>query len=138
LDALAAFHQVAVAGNNGKAILHESTENWGHTISGDGGPFNILTGVQTEVPMISLETALNLFPAREKFNIEGAEFDLVQQASLNALHRVSAMVGEVHYDLGSGDFSPSMEKLRNAGFSGELLPAGEFRAILVARRNSPY
>jgi hypothetical protein len=134
---LVTFHQVAASGKDGKVTLHQSIENWGHTIFSDGGPHNVLTGVQTELPAMSLENVLSLCPARDvflKFNIEGAEFDLLQQASWHALHRISAMVGEVHYDLGCGDFSPAMERLRDAGFYAEMLPAGEVRAILVARR----
>jgi FkbM family methyltransferase len=132
------FHQSAVGGSNGTVVLYQTDENWGHTIFANGGPSNRLTGIKKEVPMLSFDSALTLVPPAEylfvKFNIEGAEFQMFENASSHALERVNAFVGEVHYDLGEGDFQPSVERLKSSGFAINLIPQGDVRAILVARR----
>jgi FkbM family methyltransferase len=138
LDHLAEFHQAAVGGADGTLMLHEAVENWGHTILADGGPANALTGTRREVPLMSLDSVLHLVPNDDrlfvKVNTEGAEFDIFRNASEQALQRIDTLVGEIHYDLGPGDFQPCLARLRGAGFQIELAPLGEMRAILVAKR----
>lgn len=138
LDYLADFHLCAVGGTDGTATLYRSDQNWGHMIFPHGGPYNRLTGARSTVPLASLDTILARVQAARrllvKFNIEGAEFDMFEKAGMPALRRIDTFVGEVHYDLGLGDFSPCTAKLREAGFQVELVPQGKVRAILVAKR----
>jgi FkbM family methyltransferase len=138
LDRLVEFHQCAVAGSDGTAVFHESDENWGHTLVESGGPYNKLTGVTRDVTVVSLDTVLRDVPASArvfvKFNIEGAEYAMFANASMPALARIDVLVGEVHYDLGQGDFAPCVARLQEAGFTVDLIPEGDVRAIMVARR----
>jgi FkbM family methyltransferase len=138
LDHLVEFHQCAVAGSDGTAVFHESDKNWAHTLLESGGPHNRLTGVTHEVAMVSLDTVLRDVPASArvfvKFNIEGAEYAMLANASMPALARIEALVGEVHYDLGQSDFSPCVARLQEAGFTVDLVSEGDLRAIMVARR----
>jgi hypothetical protein len=39
-------------------------------------------------------------------NIEGAEFEMIEQADEETLGRIGALVGEVHYDFGKTFFGP--------------------------------
>ena len=136
---LVEFHQVAVGGGKGVVPFYEATENWGHTIIERGGPYNILTGRVAEVPLITLGCALSYVPggrcAFMKFNIEGAEHEMLETAPPDVLVRIDAMAGEIHYDLGRGDVRSYVKKLQDCGFVVELVPQYEVRAILLARRN---
>lgn len=114
LDRLVEFHQCAVSGSDGTAVLHGSDKNWAHTLVESGGPHNRLTGVTHEVTMVSLDTVVRNVPASArvfvKFNIEGAEYAMFANASMPALARIDALMGEVHCDLGQGDFSPCVAR----------------------------
>lgn len=141
LDHLVAFHQCAVGGTDGNILLNQSDQNWGHTIIENGGPCNKLTGIKHEVPLVSLDTVLRCAPETAclfvKFNTEGAEFEMFKNASIMALGRIGSLVGEVHYDLGLGDFDPCISRLQDAGFIVTLVPQGETRSILIGRRAKP-
>lgn len=137
LEGRVEFHSCAVGEREGTALLHEATENWGHTIVDGGGPYNRLTGRTTEVRLIALSQALRHAPdgcAFLKFNIEGAEHRMFEMAPRSALHQIRVMAGEVHYDLGRGNVQAWVRKLEDCGFRVELVPQGELRAILLARR----
>lgn len=134
---LAEFHPFAVGGPDRATFVFESTENWGHTIVEGGGPYNKLTGRKSEVRLISLQSALNYAPdgcAFMKFNIEGAEYEMFENARPDILRRIRAMAGEIHHDLGAGDIKECVAKLRQCGFAVQLVPQGEVRAILIATR----
>ena len=139
VDHLLDFHQRAAGGSDGTVLLHEADQNWGHTIIENGGPNNKLTGVKHSVQLVSLNTILRDIPAASrlflKFNIEGAEFEMFRNASQQMLTKISSLVGEVHYDLGKGDFQPCVMRLNEAGFQVNLIPQGDVRAILIARKN---
>jgi len=138
LDALAQFLPSAVGGSDGVCNLYEAHENWGHTITSGGGPANRLTGRSSEVPVVSLATALNAGgDARHrlvKVNTEGAEFAMFEQASLDTLRRVACFVAEIHFDLGGPDFALSIDRLESAGFQIDLHREHSARAMMVARR----
>jgi FkbM family methyltransferase len=138
VDQLLDLHQCAVGGSDGTVLLQEADQNWGHTIIKNGGPNNKLTGVKHRVKLVSLNTILQDIPATSylflKFNIEGAEFEMFRHASHRMLTKIGCLVGEVHYDLGKGDFQPCVKQLNEAGFQVNLIPQGDVRAILIARR----
>ena len=93
------------------------------------------------MPLVSLDTVLRCVPETAylfvKFNTEGAEFEMFENASIMALGRIGSLVGEVHYDLGLGDFDPCVSRLQDAGFIVTLVPQGETRSILIGRRAKP-
>ncbi len=128
----------AVGGHDGRLRLYESDQNWGHTTIAGGGPWNQLTGASTEIDALSLASVFQRAgPARRTFvkvNIEGAEFDMFEQADLPTLARADTYVGEIHYDLGRPDFTQAGQRLAQAGFEVVLHPMGDLRAILVAQR----
>lgn len=128
----------AVGGHDGRLRLYESDQNWGHTTIAGGGPWNQLTGASTEIDALSLASVFERAgPARRTFvkvNIEGAEFDMFEQADLPTLARADTYVGEIHYDLGRPDFTQAGQRLAQAGFEVVLHPMGDLRAILVAQR----
>jgi FkbM family methyltransferase len=138
LDERTQFVGAGIGGRDGTVRLYQSDENWGHTIVEGGGPGNRLTGESTEVPILSLASAFALAgDARRVFvkvNIEGAEYEMFEQASLQTLQCAEWYVGEIHYDLGRADFKPCIARLQEAGFDVTMLPAGDVRALLVARR----
>jgi FkbM family methyltransferase len=138
LAGLVDFHMTAVGGIDGKAVLYQCHENWGHTIFAKSGPNNRLTGIKREVPILSLDSVLKRVPPSEhlfiKFNIEGAEFQMFENAISHVLQRVNVFVGEVHYYLGHDDFGLCLERLETSGFATDLIPFADDRAILVARR----
>jgi FkbM family methyltransferase len=128
----------AVGGESGRLMLHETTENWGHTILAGGGPYNIVTGRKAEVECCSLADALRRTGCEHcaflKFNIEGAEFDMIEKSDSETLRRIQLMVGEVHYDLVSRGSEGMLSRLHDAGFQVHLAPSTEMRAILLATR----
>jgi FkbM family methyltransferase len=138
LDHLVTFHCAAIGGRDGVAFLYEASENWGHTLISTGGPYNKLTGNKTEVALLSLDKALTHIPGDKcrfvKFNIEGAEFDMLQQASKHALQKIDTLVGEVHHDIGAGLLEPCIAKLKDNGFDINVTPCGEVRSILLAKK----
>jgi len=138
LDDRTSFLQAGIGGVDGSATLYQSDENWGHTTVEGGGPGNRLTGEATTIRVFSLASALDLAKAPRrvflKVNIEGAEYAMFEQASHDTLRRVDCYVGEIHYDLGRADFQPCIDRLEAAGFSVQMHPAGDVRALLVARR----
>ncbi|MCP9889421.1 FkbM family methyltransferase [Cyanobium sp. ATX 6A2] len=138
LDSQISFFEAGIAGRDGKVALYESDETWGHTMVQGGGPYNRLTGHSVEVDVMSLATALELVSGQGrmivKINIEGAEYDMFEDASVDTLKEVDLWVGEIHYDLGREDFRPYIDKLKLAGFAVSMLPAGDRREILVARK----
>jgi len=87
--------------------LHGSTETWGHTIIGEGGPYNILTGQRFQVQRNSLADAFATAGVSRcdylKVNIEGAEHAMFRSCDLTTFNRIERMVGEVHFDLASSD-----------------------------------
>jgi FkbM family methyltransferase len=135
-----------LGGRDGRVQLFQSDENWGHTIVEGGGEWNRLTGTSTEIEVLSLATAIDravaltgpLGPGGRLFvkvNIEGAEFDLFEQASPEALARVQAWVGEMHLDLGRRpDFESCRVPLEAVGCTVAFVPPHEWRPILVARQ----
>jgi FkbM family methyltransferase len=131
-------HQFAIGGETGRLMFYETTENWGHTILQHGGPHNILTGRRTKVACLSLFDALAHIKCDRcaflKFNIEGAEFDMIENADVNTLCRIGSMVGEIHFDLVSRSPNHMLARLKDSGFTAELIPCGEHRAILMATR----
>lgn len=139
LEGRFAVHPIAVGGSDGEVILHQATENWGHTTIADSRSHNILTGHRTVVRQLSLESALALVPSGRcallKFNTEGAEFGMMEAAAPATLARVHAWVGELHYDLAGGASTDIDAKLRACGFKVELFPDGDLRAFLRATRS---
>jgi FkbM family methyltransferase len=129
------FVEAAVGGLDRGVQLHKAFENWGHTIfsSAEG-----LTGQFVDVPCYSLKRAVDAvgsdFCAFVKVNIEGAEFELIEQADEEALSRIGALAGEVHYDLVQRSSEHMISKLKSANFNIRLEPAGGERAILLAWR----
>ena len=138
LDHLTSFHEAGISGEDGRLRLYQSDQNWGHTIVEGGGPWNILTGDSSEIRVYSLASALDLAgPAARTFvkvNIEGAEFAMFDHAGIETLRRADFYVGEVHFDLGRPDFDSCLGKLAAAGFAVEMIPAGDVRSLLVAKR----
>jgi FkbM family methyltransferase len=138
LESRVSCHPVAVGGTSGKVILYEATENWGHTTYQRGGPHNVLTGHSMEVACLSLADAIARAGtgrcAFMKFNIEGAEADMLENADSNTLRRIAVMVGEIHYDLISRSPETMLNHLADSGFRIELTPLGEQRALLLAKR----
>jgi FkbM family methyltransferase len=128
----------AIGGVRRSVPLYEATENWGHTVYREGGPFNVVTGSSRAVDMITLSDALAYVDSRTcqllKFNIEGAEHAMFAEASPESLRRVRNLVGEVHYDLGPRDRGGWVAKLSECGFDVRLVPENEQRAILIASR----
>ena len=131
------FVEGAVGGSDCTVQLYKALENWGHTIFSSGGPYNLLTGESVDVPCYSLKKALDVgtcdFCAFVKVNVEGAEFDMIEMADEETLDRVSALAGELHYDLVRRSPERVISKLKRANFSVHLEPAAE-RAILLAWR----
>jgi FkbM family methyltransferase len=131
------FVEAAVGGSDCTVRLYEALENWGHTIYSSGGPHNLLTGQSIDVPCYSLKRAVAAgnceFCAFVKVNIEGAEFEMIEQADEGTLSRIGALAGEVHYDLVKRSPDQIVSKLRRANFNVRLEPAGA-RAILLAWR----
>jgi len=142
LEGLVEFHKVAVGGSDGHIRLHEATENWGHTIIDGGGPCNALTGRSVDVPIISLDRALDYATddrcAFLKFNIEGAEFAMFERARPEVLRRIGAVVGEIHRDIGVGDVREIVMRLEAQGFVVRLVPQGPDRDILIAHNKSVF
>ncbi len=138
LDERIAFHGCAVGGADGEVTLHESDENWGHTIVEGGGEWNRLTGRSVQVPLLSLSSVLQAAgPARRRFvkvNSEGAEFAMFEQAPLDTLRAVDCFVGEIHHDLGRPDFGTCGPRLEAAGFEVTLQGESALRPLLVAHR----
>lgn len=138
LDSLTTFIQAGIGGKDGPFTLYESDETWGHTMVEGGGPYNLLTGRSVEIEVLSLASALNMAGnggrTVVKVNIEGAEYEMFEDSSLETLRRVDWWVGEIHYDLGRSNFTPCLSKLQAAGFSVTMIPAGDVRAILVAEK----
>ena len=125
----------AVASETGKMILYKATENWGHTIIPDGGSSNILTGNQVEIDCFSLSDALKYSGNRcafMKFNIEGAEFEMIEKTDIDTLRRITCMVGEIHYDLGRHDSDLMVKRLSEAGFFVKIIPQTAVRSLLYA------
>ena len=139
LDDRVMFSGCGIGGADGTVRLYESDENWGHTIVEGGGEWNRLTGRSTEIRVLSLASALALAgPARRRFvkvNIEGAEFAMFEQASVDTLRQVACFVGEIHHDLGRPDFESCRAVLEAAGFTVVLHPFSELRPLLVAHRH---
>ncbi len=138
LDDRIVFSGCGIGGVDGTVRLYESDENWGHTIVEGGGEWNRLTGRSAEIEVLSLASALQVAgPARRrlvKVNIEGAEFEMFEQASTEIVTQVDAFVGEIHHDLGRPDFSTCRARLEEAGFEVALHPLNDLRALLVAHR----
>lgn len=138
LDHLTTFHQAGISGEDGTVRLYQSDQNWGHTIVEGGGPWNQLTGESSEIRVLSLASALDLAGQAArifvKVNIEGAEFAMFDQASIETLRRADVYVGEIHFDLGRPDFDSCIAKLEAAGFTVQMIPAGDVRSLLVAKR----
>jgi FkbM family methyltransferase len=138
LDGQVLFSGCGLGGADGTVQLYESDENWGHTTVAGGGDWNRLTGRSTVIDVLSLASALQAAgPARRRFvkvNIEGAEFEMFEQAGVDTLRGVDCFVGEIHYDLGRPDFSTCGPALQAAGFDVVLHPMGDLRALLVAHR----
>jgi FkbM family methyltransferase len=138
LDQLIHTLPFATGGETSTLQLYEANENWGHTTVPAGAAFNHSTGRHVAVQCLSLEDALGETSADQcaflKFNIEGAEFDMIETANVHVLRRIAVMTGEVHYDLGDRRPGPMVDRLKEADFEVELIPAGEDRAILIARR----
>jgi hypothetical protein len=88
--------------------------------------------------MITLERALELLGGRRcglvKFNIEGAEHEMLEAASTETLTRIEVLVGEMHDDVGAANTAAIVGKLRDCGFSVELSAPVNARTILLARR----
>ena len=130
--------QAAVAGRTGDTLLYEATENWGHTVLPNGGPYNVLTGSNVLVECLSLKDALIKVGGKRcaflKFNIEGAEFDMIEQSDNATLRQISVMVGEIHSDLVPRGHHAMESRLRDAGFQIEIKPLENKRAILFARQ----
>jgi FkbM family methyltransferase len=131
------FVEAAVGGSNCAVQLYKAFENWGHTIYSSGGPHHLLTGLSVDVPCYSLKRAVDAgnceFCAFVKVNIEGAEFEMIEQTDEETLSRIGALAAEVHYDLVKRSPEHIISKLRRANFNVRLEPAGE-RAILLAWR----
>jgi FkbM family methyltransferase len=132
------FHCAAIGGSDGTTFLYEASDNWGHTVISTGGPYNQLTGKRREVALLSLDKALTYVPSDNcrfvKFNIEGAEFAMLEHASSHALKKIDTLVGEVHHDIGTGKLEPCISKLENNGFTVNVTPYGEVRSILLAKK----
>ena len=127
--------RAAVAGRSGRVVLYEAEENWGHTTLQQGGPYNTLTGRKVAVDCYSLADALAHVGCRScaflKFNIEGAEFEMIEKSRADTLRRIRFMVGEIHYDLLRGT-DCMLSRLHDSGFKVELVPTSDRRAILLA------
>jgi len=138
IDHLTHFHEAGISGEDGALRLYQSDQNWGHTIVEGGGPWNQLTGESSEIRVLSLASALDLAGSARrifvKVNIEGAEFAMFDHAGIETLRRADIYVGEIHFDLGRPDFDSCAAKLEAAGFAVELIPAGDVRSLLVAKR----
>lgn len=127
------FVEAAVGGSDCTVQFYEAFQNWGHTMfsSVEG-----LTGQSVHVPCYSLKKAVDLssdFCAFVKVNIEGAEFEMIEQADTETLNRIGALAGEVHYDLVKRSSEQMISKLKSANFKIRLEPA-DGRAILLAWR----
>ena len=126
----------AVGGLTGKQMLYESTENWGHTIIKDGIPNDFLTGQTFQVNCLSLRDTFIYAGCDRcaflKFNIEGAEFDMIENADDLTLRRIKKMVGETHTDIAGRSPDAMFLRLSKAGFALEIIPLGEDRAMITA------
>jgi FkbM family methyltransferase len=129
-------HCAAVGGRTATLPLFESTETWGHTIIGTGGPFNALTGRTFTVRCFSLSDALIHAEVTHcdflKFNIEGAEHDMFAVCEAATLRKIDRMVGEVHFDLGEAQKNSIESGLQSSGFEIYLERENEHRAYLYA------
>jgi FkbM family methyltransferase len=138
LDHLVEFRPFAIGSRDGEIPLYAAKENWGHTIIEGGGPSNELTGKKTIVRTLSLDSVLSQAVVGRcaflKFNIEGAEFGMIEGASQETLSRIDVLAGELHYDLGDANADASFKKLASCGFTVKLFPDGERRALLLANR----
>jgi len=128
-------HRFAIGGRSEPLFLYEATENWAHTIVDKGGPHNILTGRRTEVPCLSLADAIAQIGSAQcaflKFNIEGAEFDMIENADGNTLRLIKMMAGDMHPDIGARSLDPVLSRLADAGFSTDFIRE---HSIVVAVR----
>lgn len=131
-----AAHCAAVGGHTAMIPLFESTETWGHTLIGTGGPFNALTGRTFTVRCFSLADALDHAGVTHcdflKFNIEGAEHEMFAACDAATLRKIDRMVGEVHFDLGDAGSTQIESSLQSSGFETHLQPENEHRAYLYA------
>ncbi len=131
-------HEVAVGGQRETVSLFEATETCGHTTTPGGGPYTALTGMRADVECVTLADAITSTGrdrcAFLKFDIEGAEFDMIEQAETETLQRVAIMAGELHFDLGLRTSELLVQRLSEAGFSVELFPRNDYRSLLLARR----
>lgn len=139
VDKNVSCYKLAVGGRTEQLNLYESVENWGHTILMHGGPYNILTGNKNQVQCLSLADALDFLKCDKcdflKFNIEGAEFEMFEEASLDTLRKIKCMVGEIHFDLVKKSSDSLVLHLKNAGFSVQLDFFCKDRAILIAQHD---
>jgi FkbM family methyltransferase len=129
-------HCAAVGGRTATIDFYESTETWGHTVIGLGGPHNKLTGQRFKVQCFSLADALAQADVTHcdflKFNIEGAEHEMFACCDNSTLGRIDRMVGEVHFDLGCSDPDPFVKPLQASGFNTHIERANADRAYLYA------
>ena len=129
------FVEAAVGGRDRTVELYTAFENWGHRIIPSG---RRLTGQSVDVPCYSLKKAVEAlssdFCTFVKVNIEGAEFEMIEQADDETLSRIGALAGEVHYDMVKRSSDNMISKLKSTNFNVRLEPAGEERAILLAWR----
>jgi len=136
LEAQVSCYPFAIGGETGEVTLYEATENWGHTIMKSGGPANVLTGKSTQVKCFSLADAILASAAPRcaflKFNIEGAEFEMLENSDLDTLRRIAVMVGEIHLDICPHKTEILEARLGEAGFAIRMIPAGDYRRILLA------
>jgi len=92
-----------------------------------------------EVPVITLEQLMDDNELRSldilKLDCEGAEYDVLMHADTGLLHRIGAMVGELHGF--GGDEPPELgDRLRAAGFLAHFRPnaaEGIFTALRPGR-----
>lgn len=136
--------RMGVAGSDGKLKLSIGTESWGHsTHVNKDSELNPMTGKFQEIEVRSLASVLveaGLGNGEDvglmKVNVEGAEFEFIQQAADKDLRRVRHMAIELHFDLVEGSTLEGMlSRLQAAGFKTEVWEeSGPNRAMIAAHR----
>ena len=100
---------VAIGGKTGKSTLHISSTSSRHSLYGDQ-----TIKKEAEVDVLSLDDCLHKLESVHllKMDCEGAEFDILMQASDKTLHKIQKLAVETHNPIYSNKMEQLSERIK--------------------------